>query len=250
MYAAVFGSQPVLRYPTFDLFSKQWYLGKSSLALKEFSPLMPLEGLNQVSFSNIRCHADKREKDQKRNKQVSARTEKGDQNQRPGRAFDGNRSKSPDQQEIIALLRRIQLSISKADSQGTPKRNSPPHKDKSSVEAILDVLRDSGKQVKDKVSKESTEKEALKTEPSSTLTRLPSNSVRKSPIPSIPAPRGRVLELEDESSAASGVEDKQGQSDRTLERMKLPELKELAKSKKIKGYSKLKKRELIQVLGS
>ncbi|XP_028764966.1 uncharacterized protein LOC114722987 [Neltuma alba] len=264
MYAGVFGSHLVLRYPTLALFSKQWYLGKSSLELKEFaegiSLLVPLNGLSKFSFANIRCDADKRGKNQRR-KHVSRRTKKGDENQRP-RTFDGNRSKSPDQEEIIALLRRIQLSISKGESQGSP--TSSPHKDKPSVESILDVLRESGKQVKDKVSEETTENETLTRGVSGTeeevsehpqesnfkFTRLSSKFVRKSPIPLIPVPRRKALELNDEASAVSGAGDKQGQSEGTLERMKLSELKEIAKSKKIKGYSKLKKRELIEVLGS
>ncbi|KAK4271722.1 hypothetical protein QN277_020370 [Acacia crassicarpa] len=260
-YAGVFGSHHVLRYPTFAPFSKQWNLGNSSLALKEFAvglpPLVPLKDYNQFGFTNIRCGADKIGNNQRR-KQVSGRGEKGDENQRP-RTFDGNTSKSPEQEEIISLLRRIQLSISKGDLQGTHKRSSPPDKDKPSVESILDVLRESGKQVKDEVPKETAENKTLtrgvaETEQEVTehpresnfrLTRLPSNFVRQSPIPSIPLPRRSVIEVSDEASEA-----KQGQSEKTLERMKLSELKELAKSKKIKGYSKLKKRELIEILKS
>lgn len=112
------------------------------------SSLVPLKDFNQLScFTNSRCEVDKSCKNQRRN-HVYGRTEKGDDNHRP-RTFNGNRSKSPpDQEEIIALLRRIQLSISKGDSQGIQKRNSPPDDIQPSVESILDVLRESGKQVK------------------------------------------------------------------------------------------------------
>lgn len=73
------------------------------------------------------------------------------------------------------------------------------------------------------------------------LTRLPSSFVRKSPISSLSALRGEVYELKDE--------DKQVQTETRLEKMKLQELKELAKSRKIKGYSKLNKGQLIEILG-
>lgn len=97
-----------------------------------------------------------------------------------------------------------------------------------------------------------TEQEALENpqETSFKLTRPPSRFVRKSPIPSLSAPRIKVLDLNDEESPASTEGDGQVQSEGRLEKMKLAELRGLAKNRQIKGYSKLKKGELIQILGS
>ncbi|XP_030968483.1 SAP-like protein BP-73 isoform X1 [Quercus lobata] len=79
-------------------------------------------------------------------------------------------------------------------------------------------------------------------------TRLPSKFVKRSPIPSPSTPRERILELNNEASQASA-----GRKELKLpriEEMKLTELKDLAKSRGFKGYSKLKKSELIELLRS
>lgn len=67
------------------------------------------------------------------------------------------------------------------------------------------------------------------------VSRPPSNFVKRSPIPSV-----HVERVEDDVMSATDGED--------LETMKLAELKELAKSRGVKGYSKLKKVELIKLL--
>lgn len=73
------------------------------------------------------------------------------------------------------------------------------------------------------------------------LTRPPSNFVKRSPIQSpVRFNRKAEAETEEESISMGGVEKVKG--------MKVSELKELAKSKGIKGYSKLKKSELIELL--
>lgn len=79
------------------------------------------------------------------------------------------------------------------------------------------------------------------------LTRPPSNFVKRSPIPSLTIPRGKCLELSSESlSTTDGTEtDLQ-----RVEEMKLPQLKKLAKSRGFRGYSKLKKSELVRLLSS
>lgn len=79
------------------------------------------------------------------------------------------------------------------------------------------------------------------------LTRPPSKFVKRSPISSLTIPRGKPLELSSESfSTADGTE----RDLPRVEEMKLPELKQLAKSRGIKGYSKLKKSELVTLLRS
>lgn len=80
------------------------------------------------------------------------------------------------------------------------------------------------------------------------LTRLPSKFVRKSPIRFPPTPRGKVLETNGQA-AADTVTGEQLQLPR-VEQMKLPELKELAKARGIKGYSRMKKSELVELLRS
>lgn len=100
-------------------------------------------------ISNIRCDGNKGVQSHE-GKPASRRTEKGDENKRPPRTFDGKKSKSSDQQEIIDLLRRIQISISKGDSQSqgtTDNASVTPDKDRPSAGSILDVLRQSGKPV-------------------------------------------------------------------------------------------------------
>lgn len=78
--------------------------------------------------------------------------------------------------------------------------------------------------------------------------RPPSKFVKRSPIPSPSTPRGRMLELNNEASQArAGGNELKFQR---IEEMKLTELKELAKSRGIKGYSKLKKSELLELLRS
>lgn len=89
-------------------------------------------------------------------------------------------------------------------------------------------------------------------------TRPPSSFTRRSPIPTLSSPREDVepgneampetardeAELKNETSTST-TDDEEALK---LEEMKLPQLKEVAKTKGIKGYSKLKKSELIELL--
>lgn len=78
--------------------------------------------------------------------------------------------------------------------------------------------------------------------------RPPSKFMKRSPVPSPSTLRGRMFELNNEEShARAGINELKL---RRIEEMKLTELKELAKSRGIKGYSKLKKSELLQLLRS
>lgn len=73
--------------------------------------------------------------------------------------------------------------------------------------------------------------------------RLPSSFFKRSPIPSLTKSKGNnPLEEKDETSTFG--------STNILKEMKPAELKKLAKTRGIKGYSKLKKSELLALLSS
>ncbi|XP_074269830.1 uncharacterized protein LOC141592856 isoform X2 [Silene latifolia] len=76
---------------------------------------------------------------------------------------------------------------------------------------------------------------------SNKLTRPPSNFVKKSPIPSPTPLRNNVADDTELSSEDRADPEK-------LDEMKLSELKGVAKVRGIKGYSKLKKSELLELL--
>lgn len=83
------------------------------------------------------------------------------------------------------------------------------------------------------------------------LTRPPSKFVKRSPIPHPSTPRSQFLELD--NGATPSATGRSGAEELDLvrvEEMKLPELKELAKSRGMRGYPKLKKRELVKLLKS
>ncbi|WOH11947.1 hypothetical protein DCAR_0831443 [Daucus carota subsp. sativus] len=141
-------------------------------------------------------------------------------------------SKSANQDEIISLFRRIQSSISKEETM-TRKQSSGSDEEKPSPESLLDVLQQSSKQMKD-----------FPSVPDLKLTRPPSNFIKRSPIPSTLSSRP---ETEDNRESLDAGSEKEFVSER-VEVMKLPALKELAKSRGLKGYSKLKKSELIELL--
>ncbi|KAM7530477.1 hypothetical protein LguiB_033887 [Lonicera macranthoides] len=152
---------------------------------------------------------------------------------------------------MIALFRRIGSSISKGESASSKTRRS-----KASAESLLDVLVQSRKPVTEKTSNKewgkvltqrrdpSKNNEKIEYYPPAAdpkSTRPPSNFVKRSPIQS-PVRFNRKAEpgTKEESISMVGVEKVEG--------MKVSELKELAKSRGIKGYSKLKKSELIELL--
>lgn len=75
--------------------------------------------------------------------------------------------------------------------------------------------------------------------------RPPSNFVKRSPIPSPTIPRSISLELNSKQSTAA---EEEGLDLPKVDEMKLAELKELAKARGIRGYSRLKKSELVSLL--
>ncbi|XP_010246450.1 PREDICTED: rho-N domain-containing protein 1, chloroplastic [Nelumbo nucifera] len=186
----------------------------------------------------------------------SGRTPKEDDNLKTPLSSDGNSSGS-NQEEIIALFRRIQSSIS-GGLGSNKKRSSDNSKGKQSAESVLEVLRQSRKQdtVPRKYGKiaprrrvEPKKKRVIEDDSPRAefkLTRPPSKFVKRSPIPSLSTPRAKVVEattVREVSFTTVG-----GKKSRRIEEMKLTELKELAKSRGIKGYSRLKKGDLVELL--
>ena len=111
-----------------------------------FSPFASRRDLLPLTISSIKSDGNRRGRPSRKN-HISGRTEKGDKNKTPP-SSDGKLSESSNQDEIIALFRRIQSSISKGESLGTKKRISDSSVDKTSAESVLEILRQSRKQVK------------------------------------------------------------------------------------------------------
>ncbi|CAD5328369.1 unnamed protein product [Arabidopsis thaliana] len=133
---------------------------------------------------------------------------------KPSDRRTSNPSKS-NQEEIISLLKRIQSSISKGESRGVEeeKNSDESSKEKPLTKAILDVLEKSRKKTEGDTSvKEKPPKRQVE------LPRPPSSFVKRTPL----------------SSSASGPR----------------ELKEVAKNRGIKGYTKLRKSELLELIRS
>ncbi|KAL7089173.1 hypothetical protein ACP275_13G172200 [Erythranthe tilingii] len=200
---------------------------------------------------------------------------------------DGNyppsSSLSPNKQEILALFKRIQSSISKGDNVNSKKRVSKSAEDSSkpsSAESILEVLHQSRTQGKGKTVGRrgdkfaAQQKDSFKKEEISELlsnvglekSRPPSSFTKRSPVPVLSGsidevqPKNETLpetpsvivpsdeiELKNERLVTTEVDKDEEQSEK-FEDMKLAQLKEVAKSKGIKGYSKLKKSELVELL--
>ncbi|KAI6703605.1 hypothetical protein NL676_012741 [Syzygium grande] len=224
------------------------------------------------------------------------------------------------QEELISLFRRIQSSISKAESVSDEKKETDPNQNKPAAQSVLEIIRRSRKRPKDNKQKPRRKRFLKKeedvehiTSPATDikLTRSPSNFVKKTPIPFPSAPRGKEEQWNEASPATAGSNDSTlrkieemkeedvehitspvtnikltrppskfvkkspipfpsaprgkeeqwneaspaaaGSNDSTsrkIEEMKLQELKELAKTRGVRGYSRLKKKELVELLRS
>lgn len=145
---------------------------------------------------------------------------------------DRKRPISPTQEDFLALFRRIEFSISKgAESRSRKSRNSKLSEGKAMAESLLDALDGTKKDLQE----DSSTIEAKKTRP-------PSNFIKKSPIPSSKGRNG----VNDSKEVAATSEKELPE----LEKLKVAELKEIAKVKGLRGYSKMKKSELVQLLQS
>ncbi|XP_020597772.1 uncharacterized protein LOC110037455 isoform X2 [Phalaenopsis equestris] len=160
------------------------------------------------------------------------------------------RSKSPDNDEILALFRRIQSSISKEGEAKVPRRRRRGIADSVSPESRKS--RESGKE---QGGRGSGLEDAAALE-NSKIQRPLSKFVRRSPIPvASPAEDKGLFKKEDEGEReqeVKEVEEKRAGSEvsemQKIDEMKLSELKGLARGEGIKGISKLKKGELLQLL--
>ncbi|CAA0395747.1 unnamed protein product [Arabidopsis thaliana] len=159
---------------------------------------------------------------------------------KPSDRRTSNPSKS-NQEEIISLLKRIQSSISKGESRGVEeeKNSDESSKEKPLTKAILDVLEKSRKKTEGDTSvKEKPPKRQVE------LPRPPSSFVKRTPL----GPRGKLPVSN--SDKALGELTKKEEKASLIETMKLAELKEVAKNRGIKGYSKLRKSELLELIRS
>ncbi|XP_022139843.1 uncharacterized protein LOC111010657 isoform X2 [Momordica charantia] len=248
MEAVVFQSR-TLRFPNLVSFGR-----RPIFALKEIAAVNSSKGIQVSVTSNGGGNAGQRPP---RRSSGPGRTRKNEPNRNEA-AEDLKNPKSNNQEEIIALFRKIQTSIAK-DSATTKDEDS--HEDEIGAESILESLRESRKQVKGRTSKKagvkvlrrkgiSEEPEMYHTSPAAEfkLVRPPSKFVKRSPIPSPPGRNGSRSQLREEPSQA--IAESREMKFPSVENMKLTELKAVAKSRGIKGYSKLKKNELLELLRS
>ncbi|KAG8385414.1 hypothetical protein BUALT_Bualt03G0042900 [Buddleja alternifolia] len=286
----------VLQLPSFSSFSTPKFrhpiLSLKGIALFLFNLAEIAD--NKPSILSIRADGNNR-RDRPQKSSSLGRAPKGEApDDSDPQSRDGRSTMSSNKEEILALFKRIQSSISKGDSVNSKKRNpkAAAAEDKPSAESIFEVLRQSRTRGKEKAlgkkrdkllrsrkdslkkeervenalpkeeervensslkEEERVENSSLKKEEivenSSAMglksTRPPSNFTRRSPIPPLSNPRDN-LELKSETSPKTDNDNKQQL--KKFEEMKLAELKEVAKSKGIKGYSKLKKSELVELL--
>ncbi|KAB2637263.1 SAP-like protein BP-73 [Pyrus ussuriensis x Pyrus communis] len=244
----------VLRFPTFFSFSKQPKLGNPIFSLKDVSSLFERKELHLTVTCSIGSQGNGRDQPPRR------RSERANKD---GSKKRGSRKSNANQEEIISLFRRIQTSISKEGSVDDEKISADDYEDRPHSDSILRALhglRNPKGKADEKEGKKvftrriDTREEQMQSNPPVAefkLTRPPSKFVKRSPIPHPSTPRSQLLELD--NGATPSATGRSGAEELDLvrvEEMKLPELKELAKSRGMRGYSKLKKRELVKLLKS
>ncbi|KAE8715011.1 Ribosomal protein large subunit 16A [Hibiscus syriacus] len=121
---------------------------------------------------------------------------------------------SSNRDEIVALFRRIQSSIAKAENQRAKTKSFNPSNEKSTTESIMDVLQKSGKNLQDTRTKKGAKalrrrsgipkkRQGKDKAPAAmeefNLSRSPSNFKNRSPIPYPTSPRTKTPEWNIES---------------------------------------------------
>ncbi|CAI9782080.1 unnamed protein product [Fraxinus pennsylvanica] len=241
-------------------------MGGGAVCYFHFSAFSGLKFRNQILSFNEVADRDSVFISRRELLNLAVSSTRADGNPVPGRAPKGEWKKNPEsmeaekktsKEEILALFKRIQSSISKGETIKSRNRNSKPAEDASSGEALLEVLRQStrkgktgrkqgdklvasgkGLLMKEQKAEHSSEKDVKSSRP-------PSNFTKRSPVPSLSSPRN---EVDLKSEVLPTVDVNTEIISKKFEEMKLAELKEVAKSKGIRGYSKLKKSELVDLL--
>ncbi|XP_057949822.1 uncharacterized protein LOC131144898 [Malania oleifera] len=278
--AALIFSHSTFRLPTlgFAVRKPSPKLGKSIFSIKEtadgFLCCASQGNILPLTVSAVKSDGNRGLRPLKKNT-ASGRISRGKGTKTP-QPSNNKLSESSNQEEIIALFRRIQSSISKEKSPSAKKGISKSSVGKASAESVLEVLRQSRKQVKgsdpnnegdnlltrktgvlkkERRTHDSPPEADLKLKP----TRPPSKFVKSSPIPSPSALRGTVAEQKSNAVSVTGsgkesnlqkVEETElpGKELQRVEEMTVAALKDFAKSRGIKGYSKLRKSELVDLL--
>ncbi|KAK6932708.1 Rho termination factor, N-terminal [Dillenia turbinata] len=240
-------------------------LGKPFYSLEEIADVslhFPSSRLQGFPVLKIRSEGRQRGRSPKRDVAAARRSSKeADSNHKVPQSTGNKLLGTSDQDEIIRLFRRIRTSIARDESDGPKKRGLGSSKDLSSAESLLEVLRQSsrrqdgnlGKEERRTFAQRGVEKKERTIQDSSLagdfkLTRPPSNFLRKSPIPLQSLHRAADAEMNNEGSSVSMSELASEMETPQVEKMKLPELRALAKSRGLKAYSKLKKSELVELL--
>ncbi|MQL80153.1 hypothetical protein Taro_012614 [Colocasia esculenta] len=223
--------------------------------------LSPSSQRRQLQFSVCSIKSEGNRKGRSQRKSASDTPVEGDEKLKNSIPSVKESSELSSNEEILALFRRIQSSISKGEPVVRKKRNT--RKVSQSPKRVSDAQRQDPKQkqVGDVISTRSRDKQPPQQRDTSSKDenivnasaserfkplRPPSKFVKQSPIPLALLPRGSTSQIVGEELPITAAEDTPGVQ--KIDGLKLSELKELAKSRGVKGYSKLKKGELLELL--
>ncbi|MBA0869104.1 hypothetical protein Goshw_023197 [Gossypium schwendimanii] len=259
MAAAILSFQSLSRFAPSFPFNKQLKLRKPVLSLTEIADKsVPFSSLNPT-LSSTTSDGNTKGSGPKKSSNNAPGSKEIDENEKSSSGIKAPKSSS--KEEMIALFRRIQSSISKGKPGRAKSKSFSSSEDKSTAESVKDVFRESRMNVEGTRSKKGTkalrwrssiskkskvEKKATVETEEFNLSRPPSNFIKRSPIPHPTALRTKTPERNNEVVSTDG----KGSELANMKKLKLSELKELAKGRGIKGYSRLRKTELLQLLMS